>query len=68
MAHPDTSYLLHISARDLHVGRYLPQPVSVLGHAPTLSPSIVLAQAIFEPNLFPYKYPDILKPSHSLTS
>jgi hypothetical protein len=24
-----------------------------------------LAQAIFEPNLFPYKYPKILKPSHS---
>jgi len=24
-----------------------------------------LAQAIFEPNLFPYKYPNILKPSHS---
>jgi len=21
--------------------------------------------AIFEPNLFPYKYPNILKPSHS---
>jgi hypothetical protein len=25
----------------------------------------LLAQAIFEPNLFPYKYPNILKPSHS---
>jgi len=24
-----------------------------------------LAQAIFEPNLFPYKYSNILKPSHS---
>jgi len=24
-----------------------------------------MAQAIFEPNLFPYKYPNILKPSHS---
>jgi hypothetical protein len=24
-----------------------------------------LAQAIFEPNLFPYKYPNILKSSHS---
>jgi len=24
-----------------------------------------LAQAIFEPNLFPYKYPNILNPSHS---
>ena len=23
------------------------------------------AQAIFEPNLFPYKYSNILKPSHS---
>jgi hypothetical protein len=24
-----------------------------------------LAQAIFEPKLFPYKYPNILKPRHS---
>jgi hypothetical protein len=28
------------------------------------SPSFVLAQAIFEPNLFLYKYSNILKPSH----
>jgi len=33
--------------------------------APTLSPSFLLAQAIFEPNLFPYKYSNILKHSHS---
>jgi NADH:ubiquinone oxidoreductase subunit H len=26
---------------------------------PTLSPSFLLAQAIFEPNLFPYEYPNI---------
>jgi hypothetical protein len=25
-----------------------------------------LAEAIFEPHLFPYKYSNILKPSHSL--
>jgi len=25
-----------------------------------------MAQASFEPNLFPYKYSNILKPSHSL--
>jgi hypothetical protein len=31
---------------------------------PTLLPSFPLAQAIFEPNLFPYKYPNILKHSH----
>jgi hypothetical protein len=30
-----------------------------LGPAPTLSPSFLLAQAIFKPNLFPYKYPNI---------
>jgi hypothetical protein len=24
-----------------------------------------LVQAIFEPNLYPYKYPNILKPGHS---
>ena len=48
-----------------NVGRYPPQPVSVLGPAPTLSPSLLLAQAIFESNLFPYKYSNILKPCHS---
>ena len=37
---------------------------SVTGPAPTLSPSFLLAQAIFEPNLFPYKHSNILKPSH----
>ena len=46
------------------MGRYPPQPVSVLGPATTLSPSFLLAQAIFEPNLFLYKFPNILKPSH----
>jgi hypothetical protein len=30
-------------------------PVS--GPTPTLSPSFLLAQAIFEPKLFPYEYP-----------
>ena len=32
------------------MGRYPPQPVSVLGPAPTLSPFFLLAQAIFESN------------------
>jgi len=36
-----------------------------VGPTPTLSPSFLLAQAIFEPDLFPYKYLSILKPSHS---
>jgi hypothetical protein len=60
-----TPYLLHIRTHGLHVGHCPPQPVSVLGPAPTLSPSFLLAQAIFKPNLFPYKYPNILNPSHS---
>jgi len=30
----------------------------------TLSPSFILAESIFEPNLFPYKYSNIFKPSH----
>jgi len=47
------------------VGRCSPQPVSLLGPAPTLSPSFRLAQAIFEPKLFPYKYPNILNPTNS---
>jgi len=32
---------------------------------PLPSPSFLLAQTIFEPNLFLYKYPNILKTSHS---
>jgi hypothetical protein len=58
------SYLLHIPACGLHVGCYPPQPVSVLGPDTTLSHSLLLAQAIFEPNLFPYEYSNIFKPSH----
>jgi hypothetical protein len=38
--------------------------VSVPGPATTLPPSFLLAQAIFEPNDFPYKYSNIFKPSH----
>jgi hypothetical protein len=30
-----------------------------------VSPFFLLAEAIFDPNLFPYKYPNILNPSHS---
>ena len=58
-------YLLHIRTHGLHVGHYPPQPVSLLGPAPTLSPFFSLAQAIFEPNLVLYKYLNILNPSHS---
>jgi hypothetical protein len=53
--------VLHICTRGLHVGRCPPQPLSVLGPAPTLSPSFLLARAIFEPNIFPYKYPTFSK-------
>ena len=56
--------LLHIPTSGLHVGRYPPQPVSVLGPATTLSSSLLLTQAIFEPNIFPYKYCNIFKPNH----
>ena len=60
MAHPDTRpHPLHIRARCLHVGRYPPQPVSVLWTGPTLSPSFLLAQAIFKPKLFLYKHSNI---------
>jgi hypothetical protein len=43
---------------------YPPQPVSVLRPATALLPSFLLAQAIFKPKLFPYKYSTIFKPSH----
>jgi len=49
---------------DVGVGRYPPQPVSVLRPTTTLSPSFLLAQAIFERNPFQYKYSNILKPNH----
>jgi hypothetical protein len=29
------------------------------GPDPTLLPTFLMVQAIFEPNLFPYKYPNI---------
>ena len=32
-------------------------------YMPSLSQSFQLAQSIFKPNLFPYKYPDILYPA-----
>ena len=57
--HWHSPYLLHIPARGLHVSRYPSQPVSVLWPAPTLSPSFLMAQAISEPNLFPYNIPNI---------
>jgi len=50
-------------ATSLHVGRYPPQPVSVLWPIPTLSPSFLVAQAIFEPIFFPYDTTTFLKPS-----
>ena len=56
-----------VPARGLCVGHYPPQPVSVLRPAPTLSPSFLMAQAIFEPNLFPYYTPIFLKPSSFYT-
>jgi hypothetical protein len=42
-----------------------PQPVSVLWPAPTLSPSFLLAQAIFEPDVFPYNTPTFSNLIHS---
>jgi len=43
MTHPDAPYLLHIHACGLHVGRYPPQPVSVLVTAlPWNPPSYLL--------------------------
>jgi len=39
---------------DFYVRRYPPLPaVRIAGPTPTLSPSFLLAEAIFEPNIFP---------------
>jgi hypothetical protein len=53
------------AARGLCVGRYPFTTCFVTGPTPTPSPSLLLAQAIFEPKLHPYGYPNILKFSHS---
>jgi hypothetical protein len=37
------------------MGPYIPQPISVIGPTPILSPSFILNQAIFKPNTFVYK-------------
>ena len=54
MAHPpnrDTAANhSHIRNGGHHVGRCPPQSVSLPGHAPILSPSFRLTQAIFKPN------------------
>ena len=65
MLHPNMRPTLHIPARGLRVGRYPPQPVSVLWPAPTLSPSFLLAQAMFEPTVSCINTSTILKPSYS---
>jgi len=46
------------------VARYTPQPVSVLGPAPTLSISFLLTQDIFEPNFSLISKTTIRKLSH----
>jgi hypothetical protein len=39
-----------------------PQPVSLLGHAPSLSLLFLIGSGNFEPNLYLYKYPSNLNP------
>jgi len=53
--------------RSLHVSRYPPQPVPVLGIAPTLSPSFLMAQAILSQTFSRMNIPTYLKHSHSHT-
>ena len=66
MAHPDPRYISITYAAVASMWVVCPpKPVSLLGPAPTLSPSFRLAQAIFEPNLFLYKYPNILNPRYT---
>ena len=58
-------YLFHIPARGRYVGPYPFTTCYVTGPIPTPSPSLLLAQAIFEPNLLPLATQTILKFSHS---
>jgi hypothetical protein len=50
--------LSHTRPWPSHVGRYPFTTCLVTGPTPTPSPSFQLAQAIFEPNLLPYGYPN----------
>jgi len=68
MAHSPHSDMYRISFTHIHMA----STWVVAFHSPFLysdlpppSPSFRLAQAIFEPNFFPYKYPNILNPSFS---
>jgi hypothetical protein len=58
-------YLFQIPARGRYVGRYPFTTCCVTGPTPSPSPSLLLAQAIFEPNLLPLATQTILKFSHS---
>jgi len=55
--------LLLLGRKMMYLG-YDPWWVRVLGSATALSHSFLLAQAIFEPNLFPYKYSKVFKPKY----
>jgi len=64
LPHSDTaSFLTHIRTTGLHLGGLCP-PQSLLysDTPPPRQPSFRLAQAVFEPILFPCKYPNILIP------
>ena len=66
LPHSDTApFLPHIRATDLHL-ESLPSTACFSARTcPLPSPSFRLAQAVFKPNLFTYKYPNILNPSYS---
>ena len=55
---------LHIPARGLYVGRYPPQPASILWPSPTLSPTLLMAHATFEPKLFPCHFSFLVHSTH----
>jgi hypothetical protein len=53
-------YLFHIPARGLYVGRYPFTTCCVTGPTPTPSPFLLLAQAIFEPDLVPKLFSNLV--------
>ena len=48
----------------LYVGRYPPQPVSVLWLTPTLSPTLLMPHATFKPKLFAYHFSFLVHSTH----
>jgi hypothetical protein len=65
MTHRDTRPITFTYAPVAFMWVVTPHNLFLYSEPPYPGTPFLFAQAIFEPNLFPYKYSNILKPSHS---